>query len=578
MLTKLVIENFKRFERAEIELGDAVVLIGPNNSGKTSALQALALWQLGVRKWTERRGGKSAPQQRSGVAINRKDLIALPVPEANLLWRDLHLQDTKLVDGKKKTVKVRIRITVEGVTDDRPWTCGLEFRHANEESFHCAPIPPEGGAAASPEIAREAAAVRVAFLPPMSGLAANETRLPEGAIEVRIGEGRTADVLRNLCYRLAHEGEDRSGWEHVVRRIEGLFGITLHPPEFLPERGEIEMDYTDPSSGARLDISCAGRGLHQTLLLLAYLQTNPRSVLLLDEPDAHLEILRQRQTYALITATARAQESQVIAASHSEIVLNEAAGRDVVIAFVGSPHRVDDRNAQVRKALRDIGFEAYIQAEIKGWVLYLEGSTDLSILQELARILDHPAGRLLDGPFVHYVANQPQRAREHFFGVCEAKPDLVGVALFDRLESESLRENALVERMWSRREIENYLFLPDVLRRYARHAAKERAGGPLFEELEISKSVKAMEECLGGFIPRFAMVEPQNDWWRNQKASDELDRIFERYFAELRLPNLIRKTHYHVLAQYLRREEIDPEVSRILDAIVEVAGRAKPRA
>ncbi len=87
-----------------------------------------------------------------------------------------------------------------------------------------------------------------------------------------------------------------------------------------------------------------------------------------------------------------------------------------------------------------------------------------------------------------------------------------------------------------------------------------------------------MEECLGGFIPRFAMVEPQNDWWRNQKASDELDRIFERYFAELRLPNLIRKTHYHVLAQYLRREEIDPEVSRILDAIVEVAGRAKPRA
>jgi hypothetical protein len=34
----------------------------------------------------------------------------------------------------------------------------------------------------------------------MSGLAANETRLDPGAISVRLGEGRTAEVLRNLCY------------------------------------------------------------------------------------------------------------------------------------------------------------------------------------------------------------------------------------------------------------------------------------------------------------------------------------------------------------------------------------------
>ena len=42
MLTKLTIKNFKRFDQAEIELGKSVVLIGPNNSGKTTALQALA--------------------------------------------------------------------------------------------------------------------------------------------------------------------------------------------------------------------------------------------------------------------------------------------------------------------------------------------------------------------------------------------------------------------------------------------------------------------------------------------------------------------------------------------------------
>ena len=43
MLTRLVIRNFKQFAEVDIELGPAVVFIGPNNAGKTSALQALAL-------------------------------------------------------------------------------------------------------------------------------------------------------------------------------------------------------------------------------------------------------------------------------------------------------------------------------------------------------------------------------------------------------------------------------------------------------------------------------------------------------------------------------------------------------
>ncbi len=99
------------------------------------------------------------------------------------------------------------------------------------------------------------------------------------------------------------------------------------------------MSYKE-ASGIQLDIASSGRGLQQTLLLLTHLYANPGTVLLLDEPDAHLEILRQRQTYQLLTEIAEKMGSQVIAASHSEVVLNEAADRDVVIAFVGKPHRL----------------------------------------------------------------------------------------------------------------------------------------------------------------------------------------------------------------------------------------------
>ena len=124
-----------------------------------------------------------------------------------------------------------------------------------------------------------------------------------------------------------------------------------------------------------------------------------------------------------------------------------------MIAFVGKPHRMDDRGQQVVKALTDIGFDHYYQADLKGWVLYLEGSTDLAILRAFARILDHPAAQELERPFAHYLTtNLPSRAREHFFALQEARTDLVGFALFDRLEKPLQSGTPLTELMWQKRE------------------------------------------------------------------------------------------------------------------------------
>jgi hypothetical protein len=578
MLTKLTVRNFKRFGSAEIELGSPVVFVGPNNSGKTAALQALALWDIGLRRWVEKRSGKTTAEKRPGVAINRRDLNAIPVPDANLLWRDLHVRDVQRADGKPQTKNIRIDLVVEGVTEGKSWTCGFEFDYANEESFYCRPL--RLSESKNPErmpVPAEASSVHVAFLPPMSGLAANETRLDTGAISVALGEGRTAQVLRNLCYLVyTNRTNGDAAWKLFCERINRLFGVDLDPPTYIPERGEIQMTYRD-TSGVRLDLSSSGRGLQQTLLLLAHLTVNPGAVLLLDEPDAHLEILRQRQTYQLLTEVAREHGSQVIAASHSEVVLDEAADRDVVVAFVGKPHRIDDRGSQLLKSLKEIGFEHYYQAEQTGWVLYLEGSTDLAILRAFAETLDHPAGRVLERPFVHYVMNQPNKAREHFYGLSEAKKDLVGFALFDRVEQTLRAGTNLREYKWKRREIENYLCDPETLLAYAEECAKELGLGPLFETTEGERRRAAMQECIDDNVPRAALRDRAHKWWIDTKVSDDLlDPLFEAYFKRLGLPNLMSKTDFHVLARYVSRERLDPEVSMVLDQISEVSRLANP--
>ena len=64
-------------------------------------------------------------------------------------------------------------------------------------------------------------------------------------------------------------------------------------------RGSIDLFYRQKHVQEPLDIALAGRGLQQMLLIFAYLYSHRRSVLLVDEPDAHLEILRQKQVYVL---------------------------------------------------------------------------------------------------------------------------------------------------------------------------------------------------------------------------------------------------------------------------------------
>ncbi|MBM2812828.1 MAG: family ATPase [Chloroflexi bacterium] len=575
MLTRLFIRNFKRFGEVDIELGNPVVFIGPNDSGKSTALQALALWDLGLRRWLEKRGGRVAPEKRPGVTINRRDLVAVPVPDANLLWRDLHVRDVSKAGGRQRTTNVRIDIRVDGVTDSAEWSCGLEFDYANDESFYCRPMRVseslDDGRLPVPEQARQ---IQTNFLPPMSGIADREFAKLPGEIAFLIGQGRTAEVLRNLCYEVFIT--DEQGGPPIWRELEGqmreLFGINLEEPVFVPERGEILMSYRS-SSGTRLDLSSAGRGLQQTLLLLTYLAINHGSILLLDEPDAHLEILRQRQIYNVLADWARRNGNQIVAASHSEVILNEAADRDVVIAFVGLPHRIDDRGSQLLKSLREIGFDQYYQAEETGWVLYLEGSTDLACLRAFAERLDHPAASALERPFVHYVANQPRKAQDHFYGLREAKGDLVGVAIYDRLEQLPPADSVLRHAMWRRRELESYLCTRDTLLSFAEDQGREQHG-PLFGwewRNAMDSSIAEIESALS------ALGKP-SPWGPDLKASDEfLDPVFRRFYERLGLPNLMRKSDYHTLAPFVPESALDQEIGQKLDLIAQAAEQAKPR-
>ena len=561
MLSSIAVRNFKQFENVSFELDDVVVFVGPNDSGKTTALQALALWELGLRRWRDRWGMVQVEEmRRPGVSINRLDLFSVPVSHANLLWRGLRTRDVNRLRGG--TSNIRVEVVVNGISKaGKEWSCGLEFDYANSESFYCRPLRSASadGVETRMHIPVEAFEQQVSFLPPMSGLSSSEAMLQPGTVNVLLGQGRTAEVLRNLCFQVFVQ--HRQEWDEVlVPQMFRLFGATILAPQYNAERGEISLRYKDGHmANLELDLSSSGRGFQQTLLLTAYMLLHPNSVIMLDEPDAHLEILRQRQIYGAITQTASNQGSQLLIATHSEVILNEAGDRHTVTAFVGTPHRITGRGGQVLKSLAEIGFESYLQATQSGWVLYLEGSTDLSVLQAFARRIQHQAVSALERTFVHYVGNQPMQARQHFYGLREACPDLRGFALFDRLNLPDRGSDVLKEHSWRKREIENYLCSRELLSRWV------NAQFPLF--------ISSMEEAILDIENARRVLGQPSPWDEDTKASEEF-LVPRTFFEKTGVSRSLPKSDYHFLVEYMDAEEIDPEVISVLDDIVAVTEQA----
>ncbi len=203
MITKVRTRYFKQFTEQEFDLADHVILAGPNNSGKTTLLQAITVWYLALQKWRERRGPEtgSKARKRTGVPLTRQEFTALPLREMNDLWTDTltGLRMDELEEGQRLGQPRVLTIEVEGSTPQGDWRLAFELRYQNTELVYVRPSPEH-----MEQLPQAAQDISVVHIPPFSGIGPEETRYDRPYQDLLIGQGKAGDILRNLLLEV-HE-------------------------------------------------------------------------------------------------------------------------------------------------------------------------------------------------------------------------------------------------------------------------------------------------------------------------------------------------------------------------------------
>jgi hypothetical protein len=482
MIKRLTLRNFKSIGKQVYDFGPFDLLVGRNNSGKSTVLQALAIWQFCIDEFhRSKRGGSK------GIQVVLPNFTALPVPEFNMLWKDRTDRAYPFINGKtgaKKQEFILIEILVEwqrgnGAVDQ----FAVELRYHSPQTLYAIPA---GGWARFRACEQQGDLPIIAYVPPFSGLEPTEKRLDDAPIRQQAGKGQPGSVLRNLLLRvcpppprsedgrIAKDYKPPADWLELVAVVERWFSVKISRPQY--EAGKdvyITVEYRQNSKD--YDIIAGGSGFHQTLTLLAFLYGYQPTTILLDEPDAHLHVNLQREILDYFKQKSAQKNIQFLIATHAEEFAHGVDASQIISLLKQAPTRIQS-TPDVLRAMADVSNKEIMQLMASPYILYVEGESDERILRAWA----HACGVVAQIDKVYFKTmrgggkeNMRERADRHFDALGQIIPGVRRLMLFDYDDRDTAFHPSPDNRVlseWKRKNIENYLLVPQAWIRAAQRA------------------------------------------------------------------------------------------------------------
>lgn len=476
-IAKIHLENFKRFERVTFRCGAENIFVGPNNSGKSTLLDALRIL-YGALRYARGKAPRPLNLGPEGTLMGYAIPVgSLPITLKNIA-HNYSGDDAILTFTHSNGTELRIRLN----PDDEPVLyITNRFTETKSSRTYFSHFP-----------------IDLVIVPTISPFEEEEEIRTAETVQKNRSTRLAARNFRNIWHRAKPDEFN----EFAALVAKTWPGIEVKPPE--PSSGNIRMFFSENRRDR--EIYWAGFGFQVWLQVLTHLLRGTcESTIIIDEPDIYLHPDLQRKLLHIL----QGRYAQYFLATHSTEIINAAQ--------VGSIVNINSPGRSPRRITKDEEYQALFDylgsadnVEIAKLsrarkIVFVEGQ-DKSLLRRFASKTGKRSA-LLQGDTLVLAAggfSQWRRVSETawtFKNVLGVEANIF--ALFDRdyrcdeeiVEHElALGDNGITCRVWRRKEIENYGLHPDAIVRTIQKRCSE--SGKTIDKGETERDLNTILEDL----------------------------------------------------------------------------------
>ncbi|KGE13785.1 ATP-dependent nuclease [Sphingobacterium deserti] len=455
MLERISLKNFRCFDDHEVEFKGLSVIVGKNNAGKSTLIEALRLVSLAI--------GKFRTSNFSPVP-NWLDL------EAG--WRGIK-PSVKNLDLNISNIFHQYSEAPAIITAyfDNKIVCNVYIGDSLE--LFCTLIDQDGKYVNNKKVANDITFQTVSILPHLSTLEKDEKVLMQDYVRQNLATNLSSRHFRNQISLFPQY------FDQFKNLAEGSWpGVKLFPILEDDLNREIVLSLMVQDYNFVSEVGWLGSGLQMWLQIMWFLSRVDRlGIVILDEPDVYMHPDLQRKLIRLL----KSSYSQVIVATHSIEIISEVEPENIIVIDKKLPKSLFANDKPfVQNILNSIGSIHNLELT-RLWsskrLLILEGN-DLDLLSPIYNKLFPISNEPIDtipkfdiggwggwayarGSNMLLKSNIDRGIQVYciFDSDYHTKSDI-------ELRYEESSKAGINLHIWSRKEIENYLVVPTLIHRY----------------------------------------------------------------------------------------------------------------
>ena len=567
MIKSIHMINYRCFEDTKVLLKDIIILVGKNNAGKSSLVEALRIAALALRK-SQHTTYKQLPKE-FGVPIRdmgfRLDVEKLKIDLRSIVYR----YDDKIA-------KVRVEFDDKVILDI----------YGNRDYVYAVIYDQNGRCIKNKNHALNLSIEKVSILPQIGLIKENEKRLTNETIEKDRETYLSSRHFRNEIYNYREDYMN----EFVSLAQQTWRGLRINTIEYNAEDDLLTLYISDMDFYA--EIGMMGSGLQMWLQIMWFIaRTKGDTTIILDEPDVYMHPDLQRKLIRMV----KGRYPQVIVATHSIEIISEVEPENIITVDKKCKRlRYASDLQAVQSIVDEVGAVNNLSLMRIGSArkcIFVEGK-DLKILSKIAEVI---YGKDIESLEIlpHVSLGGFNNLREAFGAAKLFKEETNGtIRCMCILDRDYFSEETIAEKykeaeksflelhIWKRKEIENYLLEPRVLFRlsklppekYEEFIQKLENLADSYKDQVFDQYAEHIQKYKKGNVSETNKIARAyvNDYWKN--LNDKLMLIGGKEF--LRAIKKWYRTEYKVslsdtkIISEFRVEEFDKEIVDVIYKLI----------